>query len=66
MSKLHFIERAAREGRTLYRHVIIFRVLGSDVYEIPVIAGNRGAAMRKALAFVGVSRADVIVCYEAR
>ena len=41
---------------------IIFRVLGGDVYEIPVEAKSYAGAQARALAFIGVRRADVIVC----
>lgn len=41
---------------------IIFRVRGADVYEIPVGAHNRKAAIRRALDFFGLHRDDVVVC----
>lgn len=43
-------------------YTIIFRVIGGDVYEMPIEAKSYAGAQRRALAFIGVKRADVIVC----
>lgn len=41
---------------------VIFRVLGADVYEIPVEARSYAGAQSRALAFIGVKRNQVIIC----
>lgn len=44
-------------------HTVVFRVIDGDVYEQPVDGyATYRAAMRRALAFHGLSRSEVVLC----
>lgn len=44
-------------------YTIIFRVLGSDVFEMPIEARSYLQAQRRALEYWGLSRDAVVMCH---